>query len=58
MLDIYLAVLLAFATKEIYNELYWRFQLWKDQREINDWIAFSHQIEDEEADDEDDEDYK
>ena len=53
MLDIYLGVLLAMATKELYFEVMGWYRRWRFKKELNDFKAFEQHLEDLEADDED-----
>lgn len=53
MLDIYFAVVLAIATKEIYDELIEKFHIWRWKKERRDFEVFMDKLEDEIADDED-----
>lgn len=58
MLDIYLGVLAALATRELYFNLIDEYKLWRFKKERKDFEIFMEQLEDEAADDFDDEDDK
>ena len=53
MLDIYLGVLLAMATKELYFEAMGWYRRYQFKRELENFKAFEEHLEDLEADDED-----
>lgn len=48
----YLAVVAAFATKELYDEIVTRITVWRWKKEREDFEVWLEQMEDEEADDE------
>lgn len=54
MLDVYLGVLAALATKELYHEVVDSYHLWRWKKERKDFEIFMEQLEDEAADDDDD----
>ena len=58
MLDIYLGVLAALATRELYFNIVDSYNLWRFKKERKAFEIFMEQLEDEAADDFDDEDDK
>ena len=53
MLDVYLGVLAALATKELYHEVVDSYHLWRWKKERKDFEIFMEHLEDEAADDDD-----